>query len=375
MALFLLVAFTIYTSVHLLAIWGCYPLLRGHGMLPLLAGLWALSMVLAPLAARLLDNVGHELVARGVAWAAYCWMGFVFYVFCFSAVLALWQLGIKITGLFVLTEPWSIYGFQTALGIVLLSLAISTYGLYEARNLRVEAVNIRTDRLPVGMESLKIVQISDLHLGLLRREEALGQVISRIEQLKPDLLLATGDTVDAQISHLAQLTALWQQIQPPLGKYAVTGNHEVYAGLPQSLDFLSASGFKVLRNTSVDVVPGISLAGIDDPARSRVPVDESEVLRTLPTEGLRIFLKHRPRVLDHSLGLFDLQLSGHSHRGQMIPFNLLTGLEFPQQDGFYSLKKGSFLYTSRGTGTWGPPMRVGSPPEITLITFERGDEQ
>jgi len=370
LTLFLIAFLAIYTCVHLLGFWAVYPLLLGHSLLPSFFGLWILLMVMAPAAAKLFDKIGQERSARALAWIGYSWMGFVFYAFCLSVLLALWQFGVWLCGfIFPQASTLSIYGAQTALVILLFTLAIGIYGIFEARNLRIEKVRIMTDRLPAGMTSLTIAQVSDLHLGLLRREEELGQVVAQLKLLNPDLLVATGDIVDGQIGHLDGLVELWQQIQPPLGKFAVTGNHEVYAGLGQSLDFLGDSGFRLLRNASVEASPGILLVGVDDPAGSDSRVDETMLLGSLRPESLRIFLKHRPRVVDASLGLFDLQLSGHSHRGQLFPFNLLTGLDFPMQDGFYPLAKGSHLYTSRGTGTWGPPMRVGSPPEITLITF------
>jgi predicted MPP superfamily phosphohydrolase len=368
MPLFMLIFFALYTAMHLLTIWACYPLLRAHAALPFISGIWTLLMVLSPALASILDHNGQEPLARAAAWIGYSWMGLVFYAFCLSALLAVWQLGIKAMSLiFVRAEAFSLYGSQVALLIALGSLLIGMYGFYEARDLRVERLELLSARLPSGMKSLSIALVSDMHLGLLRREEELGQVIAQLQQLKPDLLVATGDIVDSQLSHLPQLAELWQQVQPPLGKFAVTGNHEQYAGLQQALDFMVASGFRVLQGAQVEITPGVFVAGVDDPAGGPSRSSEAGLLRQLPAAALRIFLKHRPRVEEDSLGLFDLQLSGHAHRGQLFPFNLLTGLQFPLQDGFYALARGSALYTSRGTGTWGPPMRVGSPPEITLI--------
>jgi len=249
--------------------------------------------------------------------------------------------------------------------VVLTVVAASFYGLYEADNLRVEQVRIVSDRLPPGTPPLRIAQVSDLHLGLIHRDEALAPIISRLQQLRPDLLVATGDIVDAQLNHLDELVALWRRIEPPLGKYAVTGNHEYYAGLEQALDFLERSGFEVLRNRSLEVGELLKITGVDDPARGGRP-DELKALDAR-SPLFTLLLKHRPRFEENSQGLFDLQLSGHAHRGQIFPFNLLTGLEYPMQDGLYTLAEGQRLYTSRGTGTWGPPMRIGSPPEITLI--------
>jgi hypothetical protein len=263
----------------------------------------------------------------------------------------------------------------TSLLVLVTVLAAGLYGLFEASALRVETVSLESGKLPAHVERLRIVQVSDLHLGLIHREEALAPVAARIVGLEPDLLVATGDVVDAQISHLDGLSAMWRRIEPPLGKYAVTGNHEVYAGLEQSLAFLERSGFTVLRNESATLRGTLILVGVDDPAAGTPEQDEASLLKTRDGDLFTILLKHRPVSEEDSQKLFDLQLSGHAHRGQIFPFNFLTGLEYPMQDGLYKLAGGSHLYTSRGTGTWGPPMRILSPPEITVFEIVRRPEE
>ena len=221
------------------------------------------------------------------------------------------------------------------------------------------------------MAVARFLQVSDLHLGLLNREGALKRVVSRLKELEPDLLVATGDMVDAQLDHLDGLSDLWGEINPPLGKFAVTGNHEVYAGLGQSLEFLRGSGFTVLRNESRDVGDILTLAGVDDDQVRSSPTDESGLLGSRPQGFFTVLLKHRPSVSPGALGRFDLQLSGHTHLGQIFPFRFLTGLQYPRQNGLYDLPGGAKLYTSRGTGTWGPPMRVLAPPELTVFEVRR----
>jgi len=144
--------------------------------------------------------------------------------------------------------------------------------------------------LGANVERLTIAQVSDIHLGLLHREETLDLIISQLQELQPDLVVATGANQN-----------------------------------------------------------------------------EANLLTRHQSTLFTLLLKHRPRFNEKATGLFDLQLSGHAHRGQIFPFNYVTALEYPQQDGLYSLPGGGQLYTSRGTGTWGPPMRVLSPPEITLF--------
>jgi len=366
MSLFFLVFFAIYTGMHGLVFWGLHPLLKGHPALPTLTWIWMAVMILAPLLVRVSERQGLGNLARGLAWIGYSWMGFVFIAFSMVMLLACWELLCRLARALIPALPsLSIHGPLAALVILLAVIAASFYGFYEANNLRVETVAIRTPKLPPGAAPIRIAQVSDLHLGLIHRDEALAPIISRLQALDPDLLVATGDIVDAQINHLDELVGQWQRFSPPLGKFAVTGNHEYYAGLDQALDFLHQSGFRVLRNEHVEVGDYLKLIGVDDPARGRR--SEESTAGGDPSPRFTLLLKHRPEVTETSLKLIDLQLSGHTHRGQIFPFNLLTGLKYPRQNGLYPLPNGRLLYTSRGTGTWGPPMRILSPPEITLF--------
>jgi uncharacterized protein len=267
---------------------------------------------------------------------------------------------------------FSLHVPQTAVLVLFLTLAAGLYGCSEAKHIRVEKISITTNRLGPEVNHLRLVQISDLHLGLINREHFLIPVISLLKELRPDLLVVTGDMVDARVRHLPGLNSLWQEIQPPLGKFAIIGNHEVYAGLAQSIDFLHRSGFTLLRNSGIKVGDAVTLVGMDDEAVPGPTVDVNSLLHANTSALFTIFLKHRPTVTAEDPGLFDLQLSGHAHRGQIFPFNLVTGLIYHMQDGLYQLTARGSLYTSRGTGTWGPPMRVLSSPEITVFEITHG---
>ncbi len=156
-----------------------------------------------------------------------------------------------------------------------------------------------------------------------------------------------------------------------MGKYAVTGNHEFYAGLPEALDFTQKTGFLLLRGQAHTLQNGLTIAGVDDPTgRFQAPpnaLPENKLLGEIPENQFVIFLKHQPIVDANSIGLFNLQLSGHTHNGQIFPFGLLVRLVYKLNPGFTKLEKGSVAYISRGTGTWGPPVRFLAPPEVTLI--------
>lgn len=366
MKLFFLVFLLTYGGMHALVFWGFHPLLKGHPALPTLTWIWMVGMIAAPMLVRLCDRSRLEALARGLAWVSYSWMGVVFIAFSLFTLVGCWELIVRLANRLLPQLPnLSLHTAITATIVLFVVIAASFYGIYEANNLQVERIRIVTPRLPPGSAAIRIAQVSDLHLGLIHRDEALAPIVNRLQELQPDLLVATGDIVDAQLNHLDELVELWQQIDPPLGKYAVTGNHEYYAGLDQALDFLHRSGFEVLRNRNVKVGEWLKVVGVDDPARGGNP-DEDRALGER-SEQFTVLLKHRPDVVAASQGKFELQLSGHTHRGQIFPFNLLTAIEYPRQNGLYTLTNNQFLYVSRGTGTWGPPMRILAPPEITLF--------
>jgi len=366
MLLFFLFFLLIYSSMHLLVWWGLRPLLpSGRNMRLLLLG-WSVLMVAAPPLTRLLERVGFGEAAEVTAWIGYLWMGFLWLAFALFTALAAWNGLTRLGGLrFPEVKRWALYGPGPALFVLFLVGVTGTWSFFEARHLRIETVQLQVDNLPPGRERLRIVQISDLHLGLINHEPLLKEVIARTSTLQPDLVAVTGDLLDAQPDHLEGLAPLWRELQPPLGKFAVVGNHEAYAGREQSLAFFADAGFRTLIDEMVST-GGIQIAGIPDPAwgESR---GEAALLAAANPAQLTLLLKHRPWIEPTALGRFTLQLSGHAHRGQIFPFTLITALAYPLQDGLYRLAQSSWLYTSRGTGSWGPPMRLLSPPELTLI--------
>lgn len=365
---FLAVVLSIYTIMHGLVFWGIHPLLSGHPPARIIAGLWMALMIFAPVAVHMLEDRGAELSAQILAWVGYAWMGLVFLAFCAFFIVGIYELINWLLSAWISAiSRYSLRGTGPTTVVVVLVLAVGFYGFVEALNIRVEKVVIASDKLPPETDRLRIAQVSDIHLGLMNRQGKLADIVLKLQLLDPDLLVATGDVVDGEIGHLDGLSDLWQTIDPPLGKYAVIGNHEVYAGLDQSIAFLERSGFTVLRNEARNLNDRLTVVGVDDEHMNVSDAEEVGLLEGRSGDRFILFLKHRPVFLEKARGLFDLQLSGHAHRGQIFPFNFITRLEYPMQDGLHSLSGGGRLYASRGTGTWGPPMRVGSPPEITLF--------
>lgn len=216
---------------------------------------------------------------------------------------------------------------------------------------------------------VRIVQMSDLHLTGYTGREHFADLVRRIQDLKPDLIVATGDMIDAPAAELTDLSAMLAGMNPPLGKLAVMGNHEYYVGPREAVQFHRDAGFKLLRQEWVRA-GGLHIAGVDDPTFSRdgadVQAGEAAVLAAGQGRPV-LLLKHRPTVRAESAGKFRLQLSGHTHGGQIFPFYFLSKLVNPNISGRYSLPGGSEVYVNNGAGTWGPPLRLLAPPEITLI--------
>jgi len=338
-------------------------------------------MTIGPILFHALEKAGFLLLPTILAYASYLWMGLLLLFVSCSLAIDLYRLVLVLVTLASGTNlaNFSLTPFHRAIGPLLLSILILTYGFFEAANIRLRQITIPTEKLPAGVMEIRIAQISDLHLGLLMRARTLRKVAALVNRARADIIVSTGDLVDGEMCNVDELVEISKKMKSRYGKFAVTGNHEFYAGLEKSLAFTRASGFTVLRGEQVEV-GGLILAGVDDNARDypsaalmRAP--ESKVLSGLPKDRFILLLKHQPRLDTASQGLFDLQLSGHTHGGQIFPFSFLTWLSNKYNAGLYDLSKGGQLYVSRGTGTWGPPARFLSPPEVTLIRLVRLDQE
>ena len=321
MSLFLLTFFLIYGSTHLYFFLKVKTALSPGFLSSLLLALFLILMVLTPVLVRVMENQGMEAFARFAAYTGYLWMGFFFLFFSASLTIDIYHGILHGAGIISRRDFSALFlANRTALILPLaLGMATALYGYFEARDIRTERVVINSPKVPSSVGKLTIVQISDVHLGLIVRKEHLKRIIAKINGAAPDLLVSTGDLVDGQINRMTGLAELLRDIRPKFGKFAVTGNHEVYAGLDQAVSFTDRAGFKVLRNEGSTAGGLINVVGVDDPTIERVThsrqVPEKALLSNVPSDKLTLLLKHRPVVDRESLGLFDLQLSGHIHKG------------------------------------------------------------
>ncbi len=341
--------------------------------------LFMVAMIFAPTIVRLSEHHGLESTARLMSYIGYIWMGILLLFAPISFIIDLYRFIVYLLnrrlrrGFFSFVLSAKISFFIP----LVLSILIASYGYFEAKDIHTERVIIRTSKIPEEVGKLKIVQVSDIHLGLIAREEKLKRIIKEVKAVNPDMLVSTGDLVDGQSDSLTGLTELLKEIHPKYGKFAITGNHEFIAGLNQSLDFTEKAGFTVLRGERLTVSGLINVVGVDDPMGKRYglfrDVKEKELLSGLPRDKFILLLKHRPLVDENALGFFDLQLSGHTHKGQIFPYSLLTKIYYPADAGCLNLVNNSYLYVNRGAGTWGPPIRFLSPPEVTVIELVHED--
>lgn len=297
--------------------------------------------------ASLLVRLDYNLVSRSLYTLASVWMGVIF----FALTLVLLR---DIISLFInLDQFYS--GIIIVSGVVLLSLVSLVLGI----SMTVKDVEIPIEGL--GKE-LNLVQLSDIHLGTIYGKDHTEKIVSMTNSLRPDYVLITGDLFDGSGGLIEEALRPFDDLHAPA--YFVTGNHEVYEDVDKVMGLLEKTSLKPLRNEAVDLGE-FQLIGLDFDERNRkeMPFNGVKVANDKPS----VLMYHAPQALpDAASSGIDLMLSGHTHNGQIIPFTFIVKLFYPKTKGYYKIGD-MHLYVSPGTGTWGPPMRLGSRNEITNI--------
>jgi predicted MPP superfamily phosphohydrolase len=274
-------------------------------------------------------------------------------------------------------EAWT---GMSAIGVIALTPVITQVGFFMARRVApVVDVEVPLADLPEQLEGFTIAQISDIHVGRTIKRNFVEAIVARVNRLEADMVAITGDLVDGSVPDLAQHTAPLARLTSRHGTYVVTGNHEYYSGVHAWIDELRRLGTRVLVNEHVVLDHDgakLAVAGVTDySAQHFDPSHKSDphaAAKGAPTDALKLLLAHQPRsaALAAEAG-YHLQLSGHTHGGQFWPWNLFVRLQQPFTAGLNRVGR-MWIYISRGTGYWGPPMRFGVPSEITRIRLVRG---
>lgn len=374
------IVFVSYSAMHvylLVKLRRAFPVLR-RWTVPLI--LAVLSLFAGPFLARMLGNRGYFLLARLAGLVGFTWIAVVFWFFALGLLFDAWNLGVRAGSLVVPgLARWHLPPRPSTWAATLTILLAIAWGLVEANQLKVETRVLSSNRLPPG-RIVRLAQISDLHLSLHRGKHLLQRIVQTLESLQPDVVVSTGDLADASFVVLREHAQQFQRLHPPKGCFAVLGNHEYFVGVKQALAFHEAAGFFLLRGNLVRLMPGLWLAGVDDPVGSFFTqwppfTDERALAEARPADGFVILLKHQPLVSAEAGAWFDLQLSGHTHGGQLFPFEWLLKPIYPYRRGLHEVAPGRWLYVNRGAGTWGPPLRLFARPEITLFVLEGAESR
>jgi predicted MPP superfamily phosphohydrolase len=309
-----------------------------------------LAAISYPLSA-MIERVVSNSLTRIFYTGASAWMGISFYLLTFMGIYWLISFFIKIPG-------------ETAgIIIVVVTAVLSIYSLINSLYLDVKEIEIPLKSLKKDM---KVVQLSDIHIGSIRNSSYLERIVKETNELNPEIVFITGDMVDGSARLHTHTFGAINKLNAPV--FFITGNHETYEGLGEVFRVLRNADMMVLRDEMVEC-KGIQIIGVEY-SFERKHMDKVLSKLRIKNEIPSIMLYHLPRELESvSKAGIGLQLSGHTHAGQMFPFNYLVRLMFRYMHGIYKYN-GTFLYVSPGTGTWGPPMRLGSRCEITLINLK-----
>lgn len=341
---------------------------RGKILIPLLL----LIMAAYPVGRILQAFISPGITIKIIIAAGSYYLAFMAYAFFLVLFMDIYRLlssfsFLPLLGTTLQAQIWKV-------GICLIIVLIS-FGSLNARKAQVVTLSLE---MPLGnpaIDSLCAVAVSDIHVGPFINSSRIRGLVDKINGLSPDIVFLVGDIVDESISAAAEegLTEELKRIKAPLGIYAVPGNHEYYAGIEDVQKYLSRGGVRLLRDEFVVIKDSLILVGREDIMANRLGEEKrrplSEILREAPKNLPIIVLDHTPINLEEatSQGVV-LQLSGHTHNGQMWPFNLITRLIFEKSWGLLQ-KENTLFYVSCGYGTWGPPVRIGSTPEIILLNL------
>jgi hypothetical protein len=384
LAVFLIVALSIWTALHAFVLWsvGRTPLvashLSGRGLLAIAALLW----ISYPLG-RILDRRGLEAVSYPFELFGAIWMGVLFLAFMAVVLCDAVRLLLLLVpaGGGRLGPALQSFGANLPAAGAALALLMGLIGAVQhARGPVVVRHEVVMSGLPAERDGTVLVEVSDLHLGSLLGGAWFERRCAQIEALRPDVVVVVGDLIDGNAGRVEQLLPRLARLRAPLGVWAVTGNHEYYAGLDRSVKLMEDAGFRVLRDGWAEIAPAFVLTGVDDLTARRqfaprgtapVPFLEGRLDAALAgrPDGATVLLSHTPWLAERAARAgVGLMLSGHTHDGQIWPFGYLVALQYPFVGGAFDV--GAMrLIVCRGTGSWGPPIRLWRRSEIVRVVL------
>jgi predicted MPP superfamily phosphohydrolase len=372
-ALFFSIVLTVYGLLNY------YVVSRGWYILPeeyrLLYALVFIFLAASYPVGRFLERVTLSWLSSSLVWIGSYWLAAFVYIFLALLTIDL----LRLINLIVpylpsfLTNDVEQTNRVLATTLVIAVVVALVTGHINARRPRIKVLNLTIPKNSHALTSLNIVAASDIHLGTVICQSRLEQIVQKINALNPDIVVLPGDVVDEDLGPVIKqnLGEILRSIQAKHGVFAITGNHEYIGGVEEACQYLTDHGIQVLRDQTVKLLDSVYILGREDRSiaqfsrKKRMPLAElmKEVDRSFPI----ILLDHQPFQLHEAeqQGV-DLQLSGHTHHGQLWPFSFITKKVYELSWG-YKKKGNTHVYVSSGVGTWGPPIRLGNRPEIVNV--------
>ncbi|MFC1558057.1 metallophosphoesterase [candidate division KSB1 bacterium] len=369
--MFRIILISIITFMHTYVVWrsSSVPFLREHipGKFFIIGGIiiWAIFFI------GLSHGYGKTGTIAGILeFLGMSWMAVVFIAFVLLFITDI------VTGFGFFLPRFSPYLRGITLVVVAMLTVIAFLQGMHAPVIKDYEVHLA--ELPDEMNGTVIAVLSDLHLGSLLGEKWLDKRVNQVQALQPDMVVLLGDIFEGRLESHRKLLPILRSISAPLGTYAVLGNHEFYSGTERNISLFNEAGIPVLRDSWVEVKPGLVLAGVDDASGFRRSGERNDSILKATTDlppGIVILLSHQPvnAVKVAKTGV-NLMLSGHTHGGQLWPFGYLVKRVYPLFAGRYEVS-GMIVIVSRGTGTWGPRMRLWHPGEIIRLKLLRKEKQ
>ncbi|WP_280345012.1 metallophosphoesterase [Nocardia neocaledoniensis] len=301
-------------------------------------------------------------ISLGVLWVLFSW-----------SVLGLFARG----ALAVAGVDGLVAARVVAAVVLIVSVALIAWGGYEARRIpRVRTVDVALRGLAPGLDGLRVVVVTDTHFAALDRLRWSERIVEVVNAQRPDIACHAGDLADGSVAKRSAQVDPLARVEAPLGRYYITGNHEYFGDAPGWIDHMAALGWQPLRNEHRTIERDgdrLVIAGIDDPTGAGLPGHGPDLPAALAGADPAlpvVLLAHQPKqIIDSAAAGVALQISGHTHGGQIWPFHYLVRLDQPVVAGLSRHANNTQLYTSRGTGFWGPPLRVFAPSEITVLVL------
>ncbi|MBN2542423.1 metallophosphoesterase [bacterium] len=377
--MFFLIFFSIYAGINF------YIFIHGWHVLPKNSNYrWVYLIVfifisLAFIAAKFLERVYISTFTDIISWIGAFWFAAMIYFF---AVILLIDILRAVNHFlpffpdFMTQNPFKTKYITTLVSVAVVAIIVLA-GFINTHHIRIKTLKLKVNKHVENRSTLNIVTIADLHLSVIVGSEKCEKIVNKINELKPDIVLMAGDIVDSDLDAVLEynLGEPLKKIEAPLGVYTCTGNHEFIGGAEKAVKYLTDHNISVIRDSAILIDSSFYLVGREDPTGNRYggnhrrkPLNE---LLTDIDKGLPIIvLDHQPLKLEEAAeNSVDLQLSGHTHHGQLWPANLITNRIYEVSHG-YKLKGDTHIYVSCGVGTWGPPVRLGSRPEIVNVILD-----